>query len=363
VHDRDAIVAAVDLAALADELLGPRSGTARTPTWRCPRPAHRQTGRTPPVTVFTTRRGEQRWTCHGCGNAGTAIDLVMQIRGIDVADALADLAHRTGIAAAPVAQRSRRTPRPPTVAASQVTRPQPVPALDRYVRDCAEALWRPEGRAVRRWLQTVRGLPDDVLRANRIGADLGRTRQPRPDGVPRVRGAAVLPVWVAGGSAYLQLRLLDQRPGSPRYLNPTSGLAINPRLGLYRPPQAPRHRELIVTEGIIDALSAAAAGYRSAAILGAGYPDPATAAAIAQLPWPLVVAFDPDPAGTAGAERLALLLEARHRRPTLLHLERGDLNDHLIRHGPRWPHALATAITQTRHLERPGLTRAIQTAP
>jgi DNA primase len=362
VYDRDAIVAAVDLAALADELLGPRSGTARTPTWRCPSPAHRQTGRTPPVTVFTTRRGEQRWTCHGCGNAGTAIDLVMQVRGIDVADALADLAHSTGIAAAPVPQRSRPAPRRPTVAASRVVpppRPQPVAALDRYVRDCAEALWRPEGRAMRRWLRTVRGLPDDVLQANRIGADLGPARQSRPDGIPRVRGAVVLPVSVAGGAAYLQLRLLDQRPGSPRYLNPTSGLATNPRLGLYRPAHAPGHREVIVTEGIIDALSAAAAGYRSAAILGAGYPDPATAAAIAQLPWPLVVAFDPDPAGTAGAERLGRFLEARHRRATVLRLERGDLNEHLVRHGNRWPHALATAITQTRHLEPPGLIRAI----
>jgi hypothetical protein len=362
VHDRDAIVAAVDLAALADELLGPRSGTARTPTWRCPSPAHRQTGRTPPVTVFTTRRGEQRWTCHGCGNAGTAIDLVMQVRGVDVADALANLAHRTGIAAAPVAQRSRPAPRRPTVAASQVAlpaRPQPVAALDRYVQDCAAALWRPDGRTMHRWLRTVRGLPDDVLQANRIGADLGPARQSRPHGIPRVRGAVVLPVSVADRAAYLQLRLLNQRPGSPRYLNPTSGLATNPRLGLYRPAHAPRHRELIVTEGIIDALSAAAAGYRSAAILGAGYPDPATAAAIAQLPWPLVVAFDPDSAGIAGAERLARLLEARHRRATLLRLERGDLNEQLIRHGPGWPHALAIAITQTRHLERPGLTRAI----
>jgi hypothetical protein len=361
-YDRDAIVAAVDLAALADELLGPRSGTARTPTWRCPSPAHRQTGRTPPVTVFTTRRGEQRWTCHACGNAGTAIDLVIQVGGTNVADALADLAHRTGIAAAPVPQHSRPAPRPPTVAASRVAlplRPQPVPALDHYVRDCAAVLWRPDGRAMHRWLHTVRGLPDDVLRANRIGADLGPARQSRPHGIPRVRGAVVLPVSVADGAAYLQLRLLHQRPGSPRYLNPSSGLATNPHLGLYRPAQAPGHGELIVTEGIIDALSAAAAGYRSAAILGAGYPDPATAAAIAQLPWPLVVAFDPDPAGIAGAERLRRFLEARHRRATLLRLERGDLNDHLIRHGNRWPQALATAITQTRHLERPGVIRAI----
>jgi hypothetical protein len=70
-------------------------------------------------------------------------------------------------------------------------------------------------------------------------------------------------------------------------------------------------------------------------------------------------AFDPDPAGIAGAERLAHHLEARHRRTTVLRLERGDLNEQCIRHGLGWPHALAAAITQTRHLERPGLTRAM----
>ena len=76
-HDRDAILAAVDLAALADELLGSRRGTARSPTWPCPNAQHAQTGRTPPVTVFRSQQGHERWHCHGCGAGGTAIDLVL----------------------------------------------------------------------------------------------------------------------------------------------------------------------------------------------------------------------------------------------------------------------------------------------
>src|ERR671919_2855648 len=96
--NRDAIVAAVDLASLADELLGPYAGTEQAPSWPCPNPEHPQTGRTPPVTVFAARNGEQRWHCHGCGNHGTALDLVMQVRGVDVRGALEDLARRSGLA-------------------------------------------------------------------------------------------------------------------------------------------------------------------------------------------------------------------------------------------------------------------------
>jgi hypothetical protein len=355
VFDRDAIVAAVDLAALADELLGPHAGTARAPTWRCPNPAHTQTGRTPPVTVFTTRRGEQRWRCHACGNAGTAIDLVMQVRGVDVTDALAKLARRAGVTSAtehaglPVGRRRRPAVAPARVPPSQ---PQAVAALDHYVQACAAALWQPDARGVYDWLCAVRGLPDNVLDANRIGADLGPPHQPRPAGIPRVRGAVVLPVTVAGGATYAQLRILYPRRDRPRYFNPSSVLAQNPRLGLYRPAGSAAHPELLVTEGIIDALSAAAAGYRAAALLGAAAPDPGAAARLAQLPWPLVIAFDPDAAGIAGAQRLARLLTAHHRQPTMLRLEHGDLNDHLLHHGAAWPARLNAAIATARGIDR-----------
>ena len=87
-YDRDALLAAVDLRALADDLLGHRSGTGRSPMWPCPNDQHAQSGRTPPVSIFTSRRGEQRWRCHGCGDGGTAIDLVLAARGGTPRDAM-----------------------------------------------------------------------------------------------------------------------------------------------------------------------------------------------------------------------------------------------------------------------------------
>lgn len=77
----------------------------------------------------------------------------------------------------------------------------------------------------------------------------------------------------------------------------------------------------------MDALSAAAAGYRAVAVLSATYGDEAVAVALAKLPHPLVVAFDADEAGRAGAEGLASLLAARQRPPAILDLGGGDLND------------------------------------
>ena len=58
-YDRYRILDATDLAALADELLGAHTGT-RSPSWTCPEPSHAQTGRTPPLTIFVARGGEQR---------------------------------------------------------------------------------------------------------------------------------------------------------------------------------------------------------------------------------------------------------------------------------------------------------------
>ena len=378
--DRDAVLAVVDLAALADELLGPHAGSDRAPSWPCPNPDHAQTGRTPPVTVFAGRGGEQRWHCHGCGNHGTALDLVMQVRGLGVRGALEDLARRSGLPlhelTGSAAAGRPRTSRAATVQPRAASVPQVVAALEAYVAQCAAALWRPDAEAIRRWLTHARGLPDDVLRANRIGADLGTRRQARPiladseqwvlgwptadsdnAGIPKVRRAAVvLPVLVDGRACYAQLRPLGW-PGGPKYLHARGDLAPNPRVGVVQPARAfdfpfGRRDELIVTEGIIDALSAAAGGYRAAAVLSASYADPAAAAVLARQPGQLVVGFDPDPAGRAGAERLVRLLTAQNRRPGVMVLAGGDLNDHLVA-AQDWPVELAGRVQHA--TARPGL--------
>jgi hypothetical protein len=197
----------------------------------------------------------------------------------------------------------------------------------------------------------VRGLPEQVLETNRIGVDLGAARQERPDGVPRVRRAVVLPVLAASGASFVQLRMLNADPGFPKYLNPHEWFAPNPRLGLFAPVPSPaladavECEELIVTEGIFDALAATGAGYRAAACLGAGAPDQAVAVALARLPGRLVVAFDPDSAGRSGSDRLIELLAAQRREAAVLRLTTGDLNSHAAKSSD-WPVELAARVDQ-----------------
>ena len=340
--DRDRILEAVDLAELADELLGPRRGTARSGTWPCPEPTHAQTGRTPPLSVFRTRSGQQRWRCHGCGAGGTAVDLVMATQGGDVRAALEALAARTGAVDQAPAPPFRPRPRP--------TPPDPEPspvalaALSRYVARCARRLWLAEGTSVRRWLTEERGLPAPVLRANLVGADPGPGR-PRPVGVPRA-GGAVLPVLADGRVVFAQLRRIRVRGDQHPYLNVAADLAPNPRLAPYRPAAPATGRATLVTEGAIDALSAAAAGFPAVAVLGAGVvADERIAERLARMPGPLVVAFDADPAGQAAAAHLCDQLRGRGCAPARLHVPAaaGDLNAWMVA-SPDWAATLTRAV-------------------
>lgn len=339
-YDRDALIAATDLPALADELLGGHRGTNRSPMWPCPNPNHTQTGKTPPVSIFTSHRGEQRWRCHGCGAGGTAIDLVMACHNTTLREAMDHLARRAGQPEQPMSWTPAPRPR-----SRPMTLPAPgcsdQPGLNRYVHECAGALLRPAGAHVHRWLTEARGIPEPVLQANSIGADLGPRRQSRPDGMPKAAGA-VLPVLVDGHAVYAQVRVLNPRGDGPRYLNPTSTLASNPRIAHIHPAD-PQRDEIIVTEGIIDALSAATAGFRSAAILSAAYPDQAVAHELSRLPQPLVIAFDQDDAGRAAADRLTALLDAQHRPPVNLSFPHGDLNEART-HSTNWTRELRLRV-------------------
>lgn len=334
-YDRDAILDAVDLRDLADDLLGAAGTNGRARMWRCPNPNHSQTGRTPPVSIFTGRRGEQRWRCHGCGAGGTAIDLVLACRGVDLREAITFLADRAG-------QREQdQTWRPSVRRASDRTFPAAgctdPDGLERYVRQCAERLWTPEGRHLLRWLTDERGLAEDVLAHNLVGADLGPRRQVRPDGIPRVSGV-VLPVIDDGRAVYAQLRAPQPGDGGSRYLNPASRLAPNPRLGRFRPTDV-RRPEVVVCEGAIDALSAASAGYRAVGVLSAVYGDADVARQLARLQQPLVLAFDADEAGRGAATRLQGALVALGRNVAVVDIGSGDLNS-TMNTIERWPPAL-----------------------
>jgi hypothetical protein len=348
VHDRDRILEATDLPALADELLGPRAGTARSPTWSCPSPNHAQTGRTPPVTVFRGRNGIERWHCHGCGAGGTAIDLLLAATTLDVRGAIEALANRAGVRdERPLRVELRRAPPRP----AEQPRVRDPAGLRLFVDDCAQRLWTPQGRGVLHWLTRARRIPEEVLRANRIGADPGRRRQPRPDGMPAARWAVVLPVMEGAEPVFAQLRLLSD-PGRQRYLNARGDLAANPRLGIYQPAQ-PKGSCTFITEGVLDALSAAAAGHRGAALLGAAVPEPDArnptaqrlGRRLARLPQPIVTALDADAAGALATDRLHRMLAHHGVVPVALHLPAGvkDLNE-WMQHTPDWPRAVEAEL-------------------
>lgn len=367
VYDRDRIVEVIDLASLADEILGPRRGTSRSASWPCPSPQHAQTGRTPPVSLYRSRGGEERWHCHGCGIGGSAIDLVMAVHRLTVAEALEELAGRAGVRDSAEGSWPRRVAARPWKGSVATRPPVADPAgLAAFVDECAERLWKPQGQTVRRWLTEVRGIPEAVLERNRIGADPGRAAQARPDGMPSCGRAAVLPVIEDGRPVFAQLRAISPHPDGPRYLNAASRLAVNPRVGMYEPCE-PVGRCVIVTEGVIDALSANTAGFRSAAVFGAALVGRRTgdrtrlvADRLKAFGATLVVAFDADEAGQEGGRALRESLRHLGARSVYLHVPpvRNDLNAWMLT-SPDWGRTLRLAV-RTAAIPASQLTRTVR---
>ena len=339
-HDRDALLARTDLPALATEILGP----PRHRKWPCPNPDHAQTGRTPPVSIFATRDGQARWRCHGCGAGGTAIDLIMISQRTDVRGALDALAGH------------------PTPTPVSPPRPRPAAAVDveAFIAECADQLWRPEGAAVRRWAMGQRGLSEETLRTNHIGADAGHPSRDRPAGVPAAGPALVLPTHQHDPRRSVQLRLLRPRAGGAKYLSPRGPAPSGARAAIYQAGAA-HNGTTVVTEGAIDALSVTTLGINAIAVLGVAAADRHAAALLAERPGRLVLAFDADDPGRAAQHRLAQLLAELSRSTTQITPPPGinDINEWLLdatTHRSR-PDIHALATTNTTSPSRNGLER------
>ncbi len=343
-HDRDAILARVDLEALADELLGARARPALR-MWSCPNRDHSQTGKTPPLSVFNARAGHQRWHCHGCGDGGTAIDLLLRTeRAGDVREALDWLAGRTGLAPGrPLHSAGPATllrTGPPATPSPRTLDPAVVEQLEEYTAACADYLRRPGGRVIRSWLTEQRSISPDVIEAAGLGADPGPRVIPRPDGVPRVFPAVVFPVREDGRVVYTISRHL--RPVASRWWNTAECLAPNPRVAFYQSISGQPSSGLVVTEGPIDALSAVAAGYDAAAILGAGAVSPEIADRLSAIGRRIILALDNDPEGRRAHDQLTHLLDERTTgwRTMPIPEHHGDLNAWHIASRDRWPEVM-----------------------
>ncbi len=319
---RDDILARTDLPALADELLGPRRGHGAHATWPCP--SHEpQTGRTPPVSVFATRGGEQRWHCHACGAGGTAIDLLIATTGTHVRGALETLVQRTTTRPfTPIASSTLHSARPPRGEA-------PVdPNVRAHVERCAELIWTDRGRDVRDWLHQ-RGFHDDTLHAHRVGADPGPRHLDRAYGLPRSGPAVILPVIERDAIVYFQARYLDPEQVGRKYDNPHATLAPNPRLAHLTTTDEPP--AVFVCEGLPDALTITQHGHDAVGVLGVGLAGPQIARRLHdRYPTAAIrVAFDNDPRGADGRERLLdELHELGHTNAAAVELPReiSDLN-------------------------------------
>ena len=222
--DRNEVLDRIDLAGLADELLGGRRGHGAGAKWPSPVPDHPQTGQSPPMSIFTTSAGQERWTCFATGASGTAIDLVQLRSNMDFGESLEFLAQRAGI----VDGHSL-----PPVKARPIPQARPVgnpdPALREWVQECAALLWTPPAADALRYL-TGRGLNEATLKHNLIGWDPGQRVLPRAEGIPKRGNAIAFPVLDPTGSVtYAQSRSL-RAGATPKYVNPKASIAQHPYL-------------------------------------------------------------------------------------------------------------------------------------
>jgi DNA primase len=324
--DRNELLRRVDLAALLDRL-APASERPQRRRWRCLHPDHED--RNPSVSMRVVN-GIGRWRCWSCGRSGTAIDALVAARGLTVGEAIGQLT--TVAHLDPISHDS--------------TLDESVPlhrSVEKYVDACHRILSTKTGGQVLEWLIEERRLDFDVLEANRVGADPGPKLLRRRLGLPRSGIAAVLPAFDPSGDlSYVQARYLDPSATS-KYGNPIRRLGTNPGLAWTRTPTVRYPDQLIICEGVLDALTAATAGLPAVAVLGATYPSVRIAQTIADhtADRRILIAFDGDDAGRVAASRLQQLLDPRGVEARILDLPKGsDLNT-MAQATPDWFDRLA----------------------
>ncbi|HET7487958.1 MAG TPA: bifunctional DNA primase/polymerase [Acidimicrobiales bacterium] len=256
----------------------------------------------------------------------------------------------------PASAAARSPRRPPGRAAPEPAEPA-APAgapvdLASYAEECARRLWLPEGRAVRHWLVTERGIPEDVLATNHIGADPGGEDIARPAGVPGAGPAAVLPATHDGRVSFVEVRPL---PGPERRPLVAAGVGSPPIVAIYAPP-VPAGPCVVVAGGPMDALAACAGGFRSATVGGCSMPAGAGVVAdhLRRLGAPLVLAVGGRPAGRRYEAELAGRLAAAGARVARLRwpAAKADLEGWAAASPSAWPRTLRAALSDAWAAER-----------
>lgn len=308
--DAKQVADAVDLIALATELLGPPKGRGRSAKWPSPVPGHAQTGATPPMGIFVGNDGRQRWKCFATGESGDAIDLVRIAEQVDFQTAYKRIKSRGGIS---TVGPTRALPPPITGAPRVVARPT---ELEQFVHDCGAAL-----SSGHPWL-AAHGF--DLRTAQHYGIGRAENVQAPTLQFP-INDGFVLPVLGRSG----ELVGADIRSfGNAKYLKISS--SSDDGLNYVLPERRVRGDIIGVTEGSIDAYAFAhhvgvpTIGVGSASLANQRTADQIAKAAIGRT---VVLAFDDDDAGNRASEILAEHLP----RVAWLELHGGDVGDAVAR--------------------------------
>ena len=390
--DLDELKAAIDIAELAQSL----GLTVKGKSARCYNAqAHAHGDRTPSLSFYKGQNGAGRYQCFACGVSGTALDLYMAVRGVDLQTAVRELAELYGLTPRPSRPMPTRldrvtaarelaelylTPRPsgpmptrrpsaagagraPTPATSGTKGPASAPDSELY-EALAAYCGGPDPEALAYLTGPKRGLTAETVR--RFGLftvkDYSATERHLLDRFGRDRCTAagilseagrlifyrhrlLIPYTQGGRVLFLQGRRLDE--GVPKYLNLTgvsTALFNLDRLGTLA-----KGARVYLAEGAFDAMALEQYGRPALGVIGIGGFKAEWAEILA--PFDVCLVYDnPKPSGTpeerakeaktlAKAEaRLAeLFLRAgRVIRARRLPAEFKDLTDYLVAN-PNYP--------------------------
>jgi DNA primase len=242
--------------------------------WQCVCPFHQDSGTNKPDLYLNVRKGVFICMSTACGEKGSAFELVAKISGIDLEAVAAELSMGGKRRVQAVRERLAEF-RSPEVAPRQISQA----LID-------------EMRSTRYWA-SERGLASATIDAFDLGFD-------------DETSTAVIPYRDADGVArYLIRRATLPDHDGPRYRYP-KGFPL--RSAVFNLHRVDPRREVIVTEGSIDAMRVWQAGYTNVvALLGSGVFDQQLAALRSLR---VVTFFDRDPAGEAATRRMV----AQHSR-------------------------------------------------
>jgi len=254
---------------------------------------------------FRVQPAQGLWFCRQCSDDehwSDAIGYMMRRDSVDFREACARL---EGGAAPALAAAPRIVPSIQEAAEAAEPSAQWREKAEAFVTRCEEALWSPAGEWARHYLRGHRGLTPATIRAWRLGWRLD------PSGYAT---GITIPWYLAGEVWHVKTRRLNPKAetwaqaeavGTPKYLSVKGGHPV-----LFGAHTLQGHRIAVATEGEFDCLLA---WQEAGALMGAVTLGSCSKLVDARaLPHVLslarvLVAYDNDPEGEKGAERLASL--------------------------------------------------------